>query len=290
MTHETGTVETADGLSLFARRWTPDRPTRLVVALVHGVHEHSGRYAYLASALMARGVAVHAVDLRGHGQSPGERGQVQASFSEYVRDAEALLASAGGAAGALPLVLMGHSMGGLVAAQTVVERGADGLAGLVLSSPALSVRTPALLRAAAPHVARWFPDAPATRVDLAKLSHDPTVERSYREDPLTQVRGVRARLAYAVAQAMDEVREHPGAFNLPLYLFHGGADTVTDPAGTRWLAEHAPGDVTLRVYDGLFHETLNETERDAVIGDLADWLEERAAPPDTAPAGAAPPG
>ena len=279
MTHETTTLDTADGLSLFARSWTPDRPTRLVVALVHGVHEHSGRYAYLASALMARGIAVHAVDLRGHGQSPGERGQIESSFNEYLHDVDALLVQAHATAGDRPVVLMGHSMGGLVAALAVVEGGAAGLAGLVLSSPALSVETPAALRAVAPYVARWFPNAPATRVDLSKLSHEPALERKYREDPLTQVHGVRARLAYAVSQAMDRVRERPEAFDLPLYLIHGTADEITDPAGTRWLAEHAPGDVTLRLYDGLYHETLNEVERDRVIADLAEWLEARATPP-----------
>lgn len=278
MTHETDTLQTPDGLSLFTRRWVPDwRPTRLVVALLHGLHEHSGRYAYLASALMARGVAVQAVDLRGHGQSPGARGQVEASFDEYVRDAEALLGAAAETAGGLPVVLMGHSMGGLVAARTVQERGADGLAGLVLSSPALAVDAPPVLKKVAPYVARWLPNAPATRVDLSKLSHDPTVERTYREDPLTIVGGVRARLANAIVQATERVRERPEAFALPLYLFHGTADAITDPAGTEWLAAHAPGDVTLRLYDGLYHETLNEDDRDRVIADLADWLEARAA-------------
>ena len=276
MTHETGTLQTSDGLALFSRRWVPDwRPTRLAVALVHGVHEHSGRYAPLATSLMAEGVAVYAVDLRGHGRSPGERGQVEASFDEYLRDAEALVDAAAEAAGDLPLVLMGHSMGGLVAARTVQERGADGLAGLVLSSPALAVSAPPLLARLAPYVARWFPNAPATRVDLSKLSHDPTVERTYREDPLTLVQGVRARLGYEVVRATERVRERPEAFDLPLYLFHGTADTITDPAGTEWLAEHAPGDVTLRLYDGLYHETLNEDARDRVVADLAAWLEAR---------------
>ncbi|MDT0633260.1 alpha/beta hydrolase [Rubrivirga sp. S365] len=277
MTHETDTLQTFDGLSLFTRRWVPDwRPTRLVVALVHGLHEHSGRYAYLASALMVRGIAVQAVDLRGHGQSPGERGQVETSFDEYTRDVEALLGGAAETAGGLPVVLMGHSMGGLAAARTVQERGADRLAGLVLSSPALSVAAPPVLRAVAPYVARWFPNAPATRVDLSKLSHDPTVERKYREDPLTIVRGVRARLGNAIVQATERVRERPEAFGLPLYLFHGTADVITDPAGTEWLAEHAPGDVTLRLYDGLYHETLHEDERDRVIADLVAWLDVRA--------------
>ena len=275
MTHETGTLRTADGLDLFTRRWTPDQGTAAAVALVHGVHEHSGRYAYVASALMRRGIAVWALDLRGHGRSPGPRGQVAASFDEYVGDVERFLehVEADGA----PLFLMGHSMGGLVAAATVVDRGTAGLAGVVLSSPALAVEAPALLRRLAPLVARWLPDAPATRLDLSRLSRDPVVARAYREDPLTTKGGVRARLGWEILRTAERVRQRAEAFDVPLYLFHGTADRITSPDGTRWLAEHAATrDVTLRLYEGYYHETLNEPERDDVIRDLADWLLARA--------------
>lgn len=274
MTHETGTLRTDDGLDLFLRRWTPDRQTIAALALLHGVHEHSGRYAYVASALMRRGIAVHAIDLRGHGQSPGPRGQVD-QFDDYVGDAALLLDSVVQSEGDVPVFLMGHSMGGLVAAASVIDRGTDELAGLVLSSPALQFPddTPALLKKLAPVVARYAPNLPVKRLDLRQLSRDPVVVRNYREDPLTTVQGVRARLAAEMLQAAERIRHRPEAFRLPLYLFHGTADGFTDPAGTQWLADHAPSDdVTLRLYDGLYHETLNEPERDRVIGDLADWL------------------
>ena len=284
MTHDTGTHTGSDGTTLFTRRWTPDRPTRAVVVLVHGVHEHSGRYAYLASALMARGVAVRALDLRGHGQSEGPRGQVE-SFGDYVADVGAFLDEVA-AESPVPVFLMGHSMGGLVVAATVVERGTGGLAGVVLSSPALQVDAPPLLRRLAPVVARWFPDLPVTRVDLGHLSRDPTVARAYRDDPHTINRGVRARLGLEIVTTIERVREHPEAFDVPLYLFHGTQDRLTHPDGTRWLARHAPGDVTLRIWDGLYHETLNEPERDDVIGALADWLDARIADSGTDPGSA----
>lgn len=277
MNHETGTLQTTDGLDLFTRRWTPDRGTDAVVALVHGLHEHSGRYAYFASALMRRGIAVHALDLRGHGQSPGPRGQIEASFDEYVRDVELFVETVKADSEGQPLFLMGHSMGGLAVATTVAERGTHGLAGVVLSSPALTVDASPLLRKLAPLVGRWFPDVPVSRVDLDALSHDPTVARAYRDDPLTTTRGVRARLAAEILRATERVRGAASAFDLPLYLFHGTADRITSPDGTRWLAEHAAsGDVTLRLYDGLYHETLHETQRDEVIRDLGDWLVARA--------------
>ena len=272
MTHATGTRTSPDGLTLFTRRWTPDRPVRGTVVLVHGVHEHSGRYAYLASALMARGFEVRALDLRGHGQSEGPRGQVEA-FDDYLRDLRPVLEDTLEEADT-PVFLMGHSMGGLVVAATVVERGTDGLAGVILSSPALRVDSPAPLRALAPWIARWFPDLPVTRLDLGRLSRDPTVERAYREDPLTSTQGVRARLGLEILRATERVQMHPEAFDVPLYLFHGTADRLTDPEGSRWLAEHAASeDVTLTLYDGYLHETLNEPERDEVIDALADWID-----------------
>ena len=277
MTHETGRFRSPDGLDLFTRRWTPDRPTRGVVVLIHGVHEHSRRYAYLASALMQHGLEVRALDMRGHGESPGDRARVEA-FTDYIEDVSAFLDATIAEADGLPVFLMGHSMGGLIVAGTVVDRGTSGLSGVILSSPALQLpdETPALLQRLAPVIARWLPNVPVSRLDLSKISRDPTVVRAYREDPLTTKKAVRAHLGYEIVQTIDRVRAHPGAFDVPLYLFHGTADKITDPAGTEWLAEHAAsGDVTLNLYDGLYHETLNEPERDDVIEDLVAWFLDR---------------
>ncbi len=273
MTHRIGSLISPDGTTLFTRRWEPDGPVRAVVALVHGLHEHSGRYAYLAGELMRRGLAVRAVDLRGHGRSHGARGMVD-GFDEYLDDLRVHLQEVRDEAGGAPVFLMGHSMGGLVAATFVARRGSDGLSGLVLSSPPLAVPddTPVLLLKVAPVLARWLPTAPAGRLDLSNLSRDPTVVRAYREDPLTTKQALRARLAHEMVRAMDVVRDRPEAFDVPLYLFHGTADEIAPIAGTEWLAEHAATpDVTFR--DGLYHETLNEPERDDVIAALADWLD-----------------
>ena len=289
MTHATDTLTSPDGLRLFVRRWTPDRPTRAVVVLAHGLHEHSGRYAYVASALMRRGIAVRALDLRGHGKSDGPRGQIE-TFSDLQDDLGTLLdatltevADPESRAEA-PVFLMGHSLGGLVVAATVVDRGTAGLAGVILSSPLLRVPddTAPLMKKVAPYVSKWFPNAPAARIDPADLSRDPAVGRAYKEDPLTINRGVRARMAFEILQTTERVRQHPEAFRVPLYLFHGTADRLTDPQGTEALAPRAAtDDVTLTLYDGFFHETLNEPERDQVVDALADWIEAHIPPEST---------
>ena len=277
MHHTTGTLTAADGTALFTRRWSPDFGARGAVLVVHGVHEHSGRHAYFAAALMARGLDVFAYDARGHGQSEGARADVE-RFSDYLDDLDAVLAHVRADAGGKPLVLFGHSMGGLVAASHVAERGADGLAGLVLSSPALhTFPVPRLLERAAPVVARWRPGQVVTKLDLSKLSHDPAVERAYREDPLNTVSGLRARLAHELLLASRRVQTRADAFTLPLYLMHGTADRITPAAGSQWLADHAPSpDVTLRLVEGGYHELMKEPERDAIIADAADWIADHA--------------
>ena len=268
MHHSTDTLTAPDGTALFMRRWTPDFGGRGTAVIVHGVHEHSGRHAQFASALMTRGVEVVAYDQRGHGQSEGARADVE-HFGDFVGDLGAVLEHVGGRP-----VLFGHSMGGLVAASYVVERGAGGLAGLALSSAALQTfPVPRLLEKAAPYVARWRPRQVVTTLDLRKLSHDPAVARAYREDPLNTVSGIRARLAHEILLASRRVQAHAEAFTLPLFLTHGTGDRITPHAGSEWLAAHAPSaDVTLRLVDGGYHELMKEPDRDAIIAETADWI------------------
>jgi alpha-beta hydrolase superfamily lysophospholipase len=274
MHHTTGTLPAHDGLALFTRRWWPDEEPRAVVLLVHGIAEHSGRYAYAAAHLLLHRIAVLAYDHRGHGQSEGLRTHVDA-FGEYLEDLDRALAWARTEAAGRPLFLMGHSLGGLIVARYVVDRRPEGLAGVVLSSPGLAVPAdlaPFLQRIAG-LLSRLAPRLRTVRLDLADLSRTPTVAPAYRDDPFTDKGGVRARLGHEILEATRHVRAHPEAFTLPLLLFHGTADRITDPEGSRWLHDHAPsGDKTLHLYDGLFHETMNEPERDRVLTDLTDWL------------------
>ena len=291
MTHTSGTLpggtapETPGGDAsrepdLFWRLWRPDVPggeVRAAVLLVHGIHEHSGRYAGVASRLMLRGIEVHAVDLRGHGESEGARGYVD-RFEDYLGDVDRFVAHVREAGAATPRFMMGHSMGGLIAATWWAERQPDDLDGLILSSPALAIPpVNPLLQAAAPFVSKRLPTFRVKPLDVSQLSRDPAVGRQYMEDPLVTAKGVMARTGYEIQQAGDRVRQRLGEFRAPLYLFHGTDDAITDPAGTQRLArEAASGDVTLKLWDGLRHETMNEPERDDVIGAVADWVLARA--------------
>ena len=281
MQHATGTLRAPDGLTLFTRRWWPDRPPRAVVLLVHGIGEHSGRHAYMAAHLLLHDVAVLSYDQRGHGQSEGLRTHVDA-FDAYLGDLDRALAWARAEAGDLPLFLMGHSLGGLVVAKYVVERRPEDLAGVILSSPALQIPADLspLLQRISGVASRLAPRLRTVRLDLGHLSRDPAVARAYREDPLTDKKGVRARLGHEILEATRHVRRHPEAFTAPLLLFHGTADRITDPDGSRWLYAEAPSaDKTLKLYEGLYHETMNEPERDRVLDDLTGWIEAHASSP-----------
>lgn len=264
------------GLTLATRRWWPHPAPKAAVVLVHGIGEHSGRYAHVATHLMLHGYAVFAFDLRGHGRSEGEPRAYVESYDDYVADLGRFLEHVRAETGSLPLFLMGHSLGGGIAAYYVVTHGTDGLAGLVLSSAALKIpeNLSPVLQKMAGFLSKRVPKLPLLKLDTAHLSRDPAVGRAYTEDPLVYTGGVRARVGAEVLRVAGLIQRHADAFTLPLYLFHGTADTLTDPDGSRLLYERAPAeDKTLKLYDGLLHETMNEPEREEVLADLTGWLD-----------------
>ncbi len=278
MQHDAGTFRTDDGLTLATRRWLPHDAPKAAVVIVHGLGEHSGRYAHVAAHLMLHDYAVFAFDLRGHGRSEGEPRAYAESFEDYVGDLALFLRHAGEAT-ERPVFLLGHSLGGALAARYVIEHGADGLAGLVLSSAALQIPADLspLLQKLAGTVSRLAPTLATRKLNPAHLSKDPGVVRGYEQDPLVYTGGVRARVGHETLRTAAMIQQHAEAFTLPLYLFHGTADRITDPEGSRLLHERAPStDKTLHLYDGLFHETMNEPERGEVLDDLAAWLDAHA--------------
>jgi acylglycerol lipase len=278
-----GHLPTAD-LRLPTRSWLPDAPASAAVLLVHGLGEHVGRYDALATRLVASGYAVYGYDQRGHGYAPGPRCQVR-RFTDLIDDA--------GAAGAwvreqqprLPFVLMGHSLGGVVALRAV-QTGALAPDALVLSSPALrdGVAVPALLRRLLARLAGPFPNLPTVRIDVAGLSRDPAAVAAYVQDPAVYHGPLKARIApelerhgaLALAEA-DRVR-------LPVLLLHGKADALALPSASGALHRSLAGrDATLRLYDDGPHELFHDPLAPRVTADLLTWLAERV--PSAKPAG-----
>lgn len=265
-------LRTADGLDLSARTWMPSSP-RAVIALVHGINEHSARYGFLAARAGQRGVGVVATDLRGHGRSPGERAYVE-RFDDYLLDVDALLARARELAAGRPVFLMGHSMGGAIALRWVAQR-REPLAGLVLSSAALRIGgdVPRLLVALAPLLSRILPRMRGTRLAPEVLSRDPAAVAAYVADPLVTKLAAPARTGAELLNVMKLNAQAAATIDVPVYLFHGDADRLTDPVGSREIHDRWGGrDKTLRLWPGSRHETLNDLDREAVATELMDWL------------------
>lgn len=272
-------VTTSDGISLPLYRWRPSGPTRATVALLHGLAEHAGRYAAVARRLNTAGIELVAVDLRGHGHAPGRRVYVK-RFDDYLLDAQALLDAA--AQSCAPLFLMGHSMGGAVAALYAIERlDASGrrLSGLILSSPALAPGrdVPKWMLALSQVISRVYPGFPAMEIDPALLSRVQPVVNANRNDPLVHHGAIPARTGAELLLAMARIERGRAGLRMPLLVFHGTADKLTEPDGSRAFGEHAGSpDKTLTLYEGSYHETMNDLDRDRVIEALVEWIEKRA--------------
>jgi len=269
MTHETAFFETTGGLKLFEQRWAPAGTPRGVLAICHGYAEHSGRYAWTAAQLTARGYAVEALDLRGHGRSGGERVFVN-TFEEYLEDVDRFLARVRARHPGLPIFLLGHSMGGGVVTAYVVARNPK-LAGVLLSGSALLGPRPAPAPSA--------PATPPAPLPASAISRDPAVVAAYENDPLVYRGLPRADRASAFAGAFKLVQEGMDAIDLPLLIMHGTGDLLVPFAGSENLfARAASKDKTLKLYEGLYHEILNEPEKDRVVADILEWLDRRTSP------------
>jgi acylglycerol lipase len=267
-----GELTGARGLSIRYRTWVPAAEPAGSVVIAHGFAEHSGRYEALAGRLTAQGYAVRVPDHRGHGLSEGKRTSL-VSFDDYVADLAAVIDTVRQEWPAVPLFLLGHSMGGLIALAYAVDDGST-LRGLVVSAPAACAGDVSPVRVAVGRlVARIAPDARVLKLPLERISRDPRVVEAYNSDPLVFRMPLRARLGAEMLSAMGRVDGRLPALRLPLLVMQGTLDGLVDPGCGPHVFERAGSpDKTLKMYDGLWHEIFNEPERDAVISDLTTWL------------------
>ncbi len=275
------TLAARDGLALHLQRWPASGAARGMVQIVHGLGEHIGRYEHVAMALNAAGWHVAGHDQRGHGHSAGERGSI-AHDDDLLADLATVFDALHPAQGAHvgPHVLLGHSMGGAVAARFVAEALVEepqawsrAVGGLVLSSPALDLglSTPQRLLLAA--LGGTTPDLRVGNgLDPAGVSRDAEVVRRYRADPLVHDR-VTPRLVRFMLDAGQRVLADAPRWRTPTLLMWAGADRCVAPAGSAAFAAAAPaGVVQAQAWPGFFHEIFNEPEQAAVLEHLARWL------------------
>jgi alpha-beta hydrolase superfamily lysophospholipase len=263
-----------DGVTLWARRWEPDGAAVGAVGLVHGLGEHAGRYGDLVTRLTGAGYAVGAVDLRGHGRSSGRRGHTL--VEECMGDIDRVLDDLAGRHLGLPRFLYGHSFGGLLVLSHLLRR-RPALAGAVVTGPALhtDLRAQKAKVLATQVLGRFLSEVTLpSGLDASLISRDPGVVAAYRADPLVHDK-VSLGFGRQALAAIDHTLAHAGEISVPLLVLHGSADALTFPSGSQALAAAEPGDCTLHILDGLYHEVHQEPEREQVFDEVVAWLDAR---------------
>ncbi len=273
--HVEGRREIAPGRSAYWQAWLPPDRAQAVVVIVHGIHEHSARHAHVGDRLSGVGFAVYAADHRGHGRSDGRRANIE-RMALIVDDLDSFVRFAADRHGGLPVFMVGHSLGGLIALQYATKPG-SALGGLVLSAPAVEVMVgSALQRRLAGVLSALVPDLRVAALDAEeKISRDPEVVRAFREDPLVYHGRIKARTGAEILVTMEGLAARLPRLSVPLLLLHGTDDEICALAGSTMVHDRVSSpDKTLRRYQGLYHEVFNEPERDEVLTDLVHWLEQ----------------
>ncbi|MEV0977400.1 lysophospholipase [Streptomyces sp. NPDC049915] len=255
--------------TIVAREW-PNPRARYIAVVVHGYGEHIGRYEGLAAVLLEHGAAVYGPDHIGHGRSAGERVVIE-DFEDVVSDVHAVARLARAAHPGLPVVMVGHSMGGLIASR-YAQRYGDDLAALVLSGPVIGAwETPERLLA---HAARHgeIPDVP---ISPAALSRDPAVGAAYAADPLVWHGPMKRPTLKAFVRTLERVAKGGDVGRLPVLWLHGDDDRLVPLPGSRIGVERLAGDggPTERVYRGARHEVFHETDKDEVFAEVTGFLD-----------------
>lgn len=262
------------GTVLYFQSWSPHDAPKAVIFLVHGYDEHSGRYEYFAQHCVNHGMVVYALDHWGHGKSEGKRGFIPA-FSVYHDGLDALIEEIPDEHMALPIILVGHSLGGLIAATYLLEN-QEYFAAAVLSGPAIKTteEPSSLMKGMSKFLSKVAPAMGVLALDAKGVSRDPEVVADYLADPLVSGSKISARLAAEMMANMELVQRYAAKITLPILLLHGEKDVLTAPEGSMLLYERIGShEKMLKIYPELFHEIFNEPEKDIVLADMTEWIE-----------------
>ncbi|WP_291780631.1 alpha/beta hydrolase [Cecembia sp.] len=268
---------THDKYKLYLQAWLPEQPVASLL-LVHGLAEHSGRYAHLAKKLVEAGVAVFSFDGRGHGKSAKTYPTAYfGNYQDYLKDIDALFQKVKAYYPGIPNFIFGHSMGGGMVAAYALHHGPDA-DGILLSAPALqpSDDISKFLIGVSGLLSKIAPKLKVLKLDSSKISRDLKEVEKYDTDPLVYHGPVPARTGHELLRMMQGIKEKVATFQYPVLLLHGTEDQLTDPKGTEFFFRNiASEDKTFHRYPGLFHELINEPEKETVMNDILHWLQEK---------------
>ena len=267
-------IRSSDRTRIYMRSWYPTFSARGVVVIVPGFNAHGGRYQWVAEQFNAGGLAVHAVDLRGRGKSDGERFYV-GNFADYVSDVTAVVEQARLHDPALPVFLLGHSAGGVIACFYALEHQHE-LSGLICESFAFELPAPNLALAALRGLSHVVPHAHVVRLKTEDFSRDPAVVMAMNTDLLIAGEVEPTQTIAEMARASERLKGRFAQVSLPLLILHGTADKVAKPSGSQHFFDAAGSDdKSLRMYEGHFHDLLNDTGKELVVSDIGQWIDRR---------------
>jgi len=266
---------TIEGLGeLYYQGWLPDGDVKAVLFIAHGLAEHGGRYINLVNQVVPLGFAVYAMDQYGHGRSDGVRVYIN-RFEDYIHPLKTFLDMVAEWHPGKKVFLMGHSMGGLIAAVYLLDHQED-FAGAIISAPLTKIPSNinAFSRIVVQILANVIPKARLVGVDSSGISRDPDEVARYVNDPLVYTGNSTTKLGAETLRAMEKVTAGRAKISLPILIVQGGADPLVDLSGAQELYDAISSeDKTLKYYDGYYHEMINDIGKEVVLEDLCQWLE-----------------
>lgn len=269
-----GSFEGVGGLRIFTRSWHPEGTPRAVVVIVPGFNSHSGHYLWVAEQFVAHGLAVYALDLRGRGNSDGERFYVK-SFQEYVDDVTTFIALAQAQDPGLPLFLLGHSAGGVVACLYTLEHQTQ-LAGLICESFAHELPAPDFALAVLKGLGHVAPHAHVLKLNNEDFSRDPAVVAALNSDPLIAHETQSTQTIGELVRADERLKKEFRLITLPVLIVHGTSDKAAKFSGSQHFYDLAgSADKTLKLYEGHYHDLLNDIDKEVVLADIQHWIDAR---------------
>ena len=274
MQHRTSYFEGMDGIELYSQQWLPEGPPRAIIAIVHGIGDHSGRYNNVIQPMVSNDYGVYGYDLRGHGKSPGQRGHINA-WKEYRLDLLSFIQMIKGQQSGLPIFLLGHSMGALIALDFMVSE-REALAGAIISGAPIEpvgIAKPYLVALA--HVlSRIYPKFSLDLgLDQDAISRQPSVVKAYQDDPLVYGK-VSARWGIESLRTVESVKGQAGNIAIPILMVHGEADRLNSEEGAKKFFDQIQfQDKEFIGYVESYHEVHNDLEYERMVRDILDWLQ-----------------
>jgi acylglycerol lipase len=269
-----GTFEGVGGIKIATRSWQPEGTVRGIMILVHGFNSHSGYMVWPAEQFAANGFAAYALDHRGRGKSEGDRFFVE-KFSDWLEDVDKLVGIARSENPGVPVYMLGHSVGGVIASSYVFEHQSE-IAGLICESFAFDVGLPHLVQLAFEGVGALAPHLPLYSLKNEIFSRDPKVVEQMNNDPLIANERQPAETAAEVLKAAARLGENMPNIKVPVFIIHGTDDKATRYQGSQYFFDNVGStDKTLKLYEGGYHDLLNDIDKETVMADILAWVNAR---------------